>query len=137
MVKPLLLVSAATLIFLAAISVPAPVAAGGQAGAKAPPDALAKAKKIFAIDCAMCHNANGDGKTDLAKDMQLTLLDWTNPASLSTKSDQELFDLIRKGKDKMPPEDASRAKDEDIKNLILYIRDLPKEQPAAAAPTAQ
>ena len=26
-----------------------------------------KAKKMYNVDCAVCHNQNGDGKTDLAK----------------------------------------------------------------------
>jgi len=70
--------------------------------------------------------------------MNVTLADWTDPKSLSTKSDQELFDTIRKGKgDKMPPEDVGRAKDADVWGLITYIRGLSKGQPAApAAPDA-
>ncbi|HEY1159712.1 MAG TPA: cytochrome c [Terracidiphilus sp.] len=93
-----------------------------------------KAKKLYGMDCAICHGENGSGKTDLAKDMQLTLADWTDPKSLASKSDQELFDMIRKGKDKMPPEDASRAKNDDVWNLIIYLRGFSKGQPAAAPP---
>jgi hypothetical protein len=81
----------------------------------------------------MCHGDNGDGQTDLAKDMQLTLSNWTDPKTLAGKDDQELFKLIRNGKDKMPPEDGSRAKDDDIKGLIQYIRGFSKGQAAAAA----
>jgi cytochrome c5 len=99
---------------------------------------LAKAKQLYSIDCAMCHGDNGNGKTDLATSMQVTLNDWTDPKSLADKSDQELFDDIRKGKgDKMPPEDAGRAKDDDVRNLIIYIRGFSKGQPgASAAPAA-
>jgi hypothetical protein len=32
----------------------------------------------------------------------------------------------------MPPEDAGRAKNDELWNLITYIRNLPKGQPAAA-----
>jgi mono/diheme cytochrome c family protein len=93
-----------------------------------------RAKKLYAMDCAICHGDNGNGKTDLAKDMQLTLLDWTDPKTLATRSDQQLFDAIRKGKDKMPPEDVGRAKNDEVWNLIIYIRGLSKGQPAAAPP---
>jgi hypothetical protein len=31
----------------------------------------------------------------------------------------------------MPPEDAGRAKDDDVRNLIVYIRSFSKGQPAA------
>jgi mono/diheme cytochrome c family protein len=95
-----------------------------------------KAKKMYAVDCAVCHGDTGDGKADLAKDMGLTMDDWTDPKALAGKSDQELFDIIRKGKDKMPPEDASRAKDSEVWGLVNYIRGFAKSQPAApAAPT--
>jgi cytochrome c len=61
---------------------------------------LERAKKLYQVDCAMCHGDNGDGKTDLAKDMQLSLPDWTNPATLAGKLDQSLFNAIRNGKGK-------------------------------------
>jgi hypothetical protein len=85
----------------------------------------------------MCHGDNGNGKTDLAASMNLTLTDWTDPKSLAAVSDKDLFDAIRKGKgDKMPPEDASRAKDEEVRALIAYIRGFSKGQPSAPAPAA-
>jgi Cytochrome C oxidase, cbb3-type, subunit III len=61
-----------------------------------------------------------------AKAKKLTLTDFTDPKTLSGKSDAELFDIIKNGKDKMPPEDASRAKPGDIWNLVLYIRGMAK-----------
>jgi len=87
-------------------------------------DGLAKAKKIYAVDCAVCHGDNGNGKTDLATSMELKLSDWTDPKSLADKSDQDLFDVIRKGKDKMPPEEAGRANDDAVKGLVQYLRSL-------------
>jgi cytochrome c5 len=98
---------------------------------KASPESLAKAKKTYGYDCAMCHGANGDGKTDLAKDMKLTMNDWTDPKSLSAMTDGQLFQAIRNGKDKMPPEDASRAKDDDVWNLVIYVRNLAKKGASA------
>jgi cytochrome c5 len=142
MLKPLLLVS--TLILLPVIA-PGPAAApptgaAGQDSASPRPSAasLEKAKKTYAVDCAMCHGDNGNGKTDLAKDMSLTMDDWTNPASLAGKSDKQLFDIIRNGKDKMPPEDPGRASDNDVRALIYHIRNFSKGQtaPAEAPPAA-
>jgi hypothetical protein len=40
-----------------------------------------------------------------------------------------LFNTIRNGKDKMPPEEVGRASDTDVWNLIIYIRGLSKGQP--------
>ena len=129
--KPLLLLST---VLLAGYAVSA------QAQAK-PGEIPAHVKTIYKVDCALCHGDNGNGKTDLATGMGLTLSDFTDPRTLQTKTDQELFDLIRKGKDKMPPEEENRAKDAEIKSLIVYVRSLSKGQPApagtpAATPTA-
>src|SRR5271168_4540252 len=96
MAKPVSFLSAVILFVVAAA--PAPGIGpqdGAKGGAKMSPaaESLAKAKKLYAIDCAMCHGDNGNGQTDLAKDMELKLLDWTDPKSLSDKSDQDLTTL--------------------------------------------
>jgi mono/diheme cytochrome c family protein len=135
MPKPFLLFSAVVLFVCAAAPSMGriPQEPSGKGAAKSAVDTQARAKKLYAQDCSMCHGDNGNGQTDLAKDMQLTLTDWTDAKSLSGKSDQDLFSLIRNGKDKMPPEDAGRAKDDEVKGLILYIRGFSKGSPAAAA----
>jgi len=142
MFKSLLLFSAATLLAFApsaSISAtpqetaPAAPAAGAKNPVKPTPEGLAKAKATYQIDCAMCHGDNGNGKTDLAQSMGLTIEDWTNPSTLANKEDQALFNQIRNGKDKMPPEDAARVKDNEVWNLVSYIRSFSKGQPAAAA----
>jgi cytochrome c5 len=138
MLKSFLLFTAAVLLVCTSVLAPArpPQEAGtgsaAKGSAKASTDTHAKAKKLYDLDCALCHGATGDGKTDLAKDMQLTLLDWTDPKSLAGMSDQALFDAIRKGKGKMPPEDDARAKNDDVRNLVNYIRKLAKDQPVPA-----
>jgi mono/diheme cytochrome c family protein len=96
-------------------------------------ESQAKAKKIYGVDCAMCHGDNGSGKSDLATAMQVKLLNWTDPAALANLSDGDLFKIIRNGKDKMPPEVAGRADDTEVWNLIIYIRKM--SQPAAATPS--
>ena len=99
-----------------------------------------RVKQIYKNDCALCHGESGNGKSDLATSMNLVLLDYTDPKSLAGKSDQELFDAIRKGRDKMPPEDEARAKDAEVRGLVAYVRGLSKGQtsaaPAAATPAA-
>jgi cytochrome c5 len=93
----------------------------------ATPESQAKAKKMWGYDCEMCHGATGNGKTDLANDMKLSLTDLSDPKTLDGKTDAELFDLIKNGKGKMPPEDAARAKPNDIWNLVIYTRSLAKK----------
>jgi mono/diheme cytochrome c family protein len=143
MLKPFLLLSAAVLFVIA--PTPTPILASGGTPQDTPAStnpvkpttaSQDKAKKLFAQDCSICHGDNGNGKTDLATSMGVTLADWTDPKSLADKSDQQLFDIIRKGKDKMPPEDAGRAKNDEVWGLITYIRNLSKNQPAAPPPAA-
>ena len=104
---------------------PAP-ATGTKSPAKPTAEGLAKAKTLYQMDCAMCHGDNGNGKTDLATSMSLTLSDWTSPDTLAGKDDQVLFSTIRNGKDKMPAEEAGRANDIAVSNLIAYIRNFSK-----------
>ena len=143
MLKSFLLFTAVVLLVTAAAPAPArppqEASANAKSGVKLSPEAHARAKKLYELDCALCHGSSGDGKTDLAKDMQLTLIDWTDPKSLSGMSDQVLYDAIRKGKGKMPPEDEGRAKNDDIHYLVIYIRKFANySQPATtAAPAAQ
>lgn len=142
MLKTVLLLSSAILLGVAGSPAPSPhpgslpqepAASGAKNPVKATPESQAKAKKTYGFDCALCHGATGDGKTDLAKDMQLTLTDLTDPKALAGKSDGDLFEIIRKGKDKMPPEEAARAKDDDVWNLVIYVRSLAKGGTATAA----
>jgi cytochrome c5 len=143
MLKPLLFVSAIVLFGITAASAPGPEpqkAAHASASDQKNPiksaeKAQARAKELYGQDCSVCHGETGDGKTDLAKDMGVTLGDWTDPKTLAGKQDQELFDAIRNGKGKMPAEGVDRAKDDEVRNLILYIRSLAKLQPAAAPET--
>jgi hypothetical protein len=65
--------------------------------------------------------------------MQLNLTDLTDPKTLESKTDDQLFDLIRKGNGKMPGEEPARAKNDEVKALIQYIRHMSKDQPAAPA----
>lgn len=131
--KPLLLLPAVLLIGYAAVRVPSTFAQAGENGKTAP--VAEHVKKLYQMDCAICHGATGDGKTDLGKDMGVTS-DFTDPKTFAGKTDDELMQIIRKGKDKMPPEDAGRAKDADVKALVAYLRTLSKNGPAPAAAPA-
>ena len=101
-----------------------------EAAAKANPvkpsaESLAKGKKLYGFDCTMCHGQNGDGKGDMAADMK-NVTDFTNPEALKNRTDGELFYVIRRGKGEMPPE-GDRAKNDDIWNMVNYVRSLAKK----------
>jgi mono/diheme cytochrome c family protein len=142
MLKSFLLLSAVVLFALAPIksqgsnpqSTPAAPEAAPTATTTNPvkptADSQAKAKSLYQIDCAMCHGDNGNGKTDLAKSLGVTMPDFTDPKTLTGVPDGQLFDKIRNGKDKMPPEASGRANDNMVWNLIIYLRGMSKGQPA-------
>ena len=92
---------------------------------KSSPESLNKGKKLYGIDCAMCHGENGDGKGDMAADLK-NVSDFTKPDTLKNRTDGELFYEIRKGKGDMPPE-GDRAKNDDIWNVVNYVRSLAKK----------
>jgi cytochrome c len=98
-------------------------------------ESQARAKMLYRRDCAFCHGDIGDGKNT----MDVTLADWTNPSTLAGKTDSDLFATIRNGVgDKMPPEDAGRATDPEIWNLVIYVHSFSKNHapapPATPAP---
>jgi mono/diheme cytochrome c family protein len=110
----------------------APVQLGpGKNPVKPTAESQTKAKKLYGFDCALCHGDNGNGKTDLADGMKLTLGDWTDAKTLAGREDWELFNIIRNGKGPMPPEALGRATDTEVWNLIIFIRSLAKPQPLA------
>ena len=113
-------------------------AAGSSAAATAftqlPPEAQTKAKAIYKIDCELCHGEDGNGQTDVAKSMNLVMENWTDGKVLAPKADKDLADMIRKGKDPMPPEPTDRATDAQVHNLVLYIRSLAKAVPDVVPP---
>jgi mono/diheme cytochrome c family protein len=124
----------------------APAAAPAQAPApvnyprnpvKPTAESQSKAKTLYQMDCSMCHGDNGNGKSDLATSMELTLGDWTDPKTLAGHADGEFFAIIRSGKDKMPPEESGRASDDQVWNLVIYIRSFSKGQAGAASSAAK
>jgi mono/diheme cytochrome c family protein len=81
----------------------------------------------------MCHGKDGDGKGDLAADMKVKLLDYTDPAALKDKTDGELFYIIKNGKGEMTGE-GDRLKPDEMWNLVNYVRSFSKN--SAAKPKA-
>lgn len=91
------------------------------------PESQAHAKMVYGMDCAICHGEKGNGKGELVGDMHLTIKDFNDPSGIKSKSDGELFTIIKQGDDKAKmPAEGPRAKDEDIWNLVVYIRSLSK-----------
>jgi len=86
----------------------------------------AKGKKLYGYDCAMCHGKDGDGKGDMAADMK-NMPDFTHQDALKGRTDGELFYIIRNGKGEDMPPEGDRAKDEDVWNMVNYVRSFAKK----------
>jgi len=97
---------------------------------------LADGKKLYGYQCAMCHGEKGDGKSEMAVSMKMTLKDYTNHDALKDFTDGTLHYILEKGKGKMPGQEG-RMRAEQKWNLVNYIRSLakkPGEVPKPAAP---
>jgi mono/diheme cytochrome c family protein len=148
--KPFLILSA---LVLAGVSAPPPQAPQSGSAAPAAPatdakipleavnqvnpvkpgaESLARAKKIYGYECAMCHGDNGGGAGDLAKSMKAKMVDLRDPAALKGRTDGEIYYIINHGMGEMEGEGA-RVKPDDTWNLVNYVRSLSKGQPAVAS----
>ena len=129
MLQPLFILPALLLFALspqqpAASSAPSTIPAGAAQATnpvKPTPESLARAKKMYGYDCAMCHGENGNGKGDLVADMKLVLKDYSDPAALKDLSDGEIFYIIKNGKGQMSGE-GDRAKPDDLWNIVILLR---------------
>lgn len=100
---------------------------------KPTPESLGRAKKWWSLDCEMCHNKNGDGKGETAKDMKLTMVDFTDPNTLKDRTDGEVYWIIKNGHNDMPAE-GPRITTEQGWDLVNYVRSLAKKKDSEAKP---
>src|ERR1700722_2936289 len=108
-------------VMLAALASPCAFAGNGPAAAKG--DAAA-GKDIFTKRCQMCHGPDANGDTPIAKALGATIPDYRSKTVQDLKDD-EIKDVITKGKNKMPAQ--SGLSDDDIANLIAFIRTFAKK----------
>ena len=80
------------------------------------------AADIYKTKCSACHGKNGAGDSMLGKNLKLRAL---ASDEVQERSDDELFAIISKGKNRMPPFDRKLSKDQ-IRDLVKYVRALKK-----------
>jgi cytochrome c6 len=90
-------------------------------GAAAASDAAA-GKTLFTSKCAICHGADGAGKTSIGKNLKIKDL---HSPDVQKQSDTDLKAIITNGKNKMP---AFKGKltEPQIDDVLAYIRELGK-----------
>jgi mono/diheme cytochrome c family protein len=84
---------------------------------------VARGKKIFSTQCALCHGDNGDGKGEVAAEMKLGMPNFIKPETLKDRTDGEIFAIIGTATDPMPSQ-AGRMSDVRRWNLVNYLRAL-------------
>lgn len=79
---------------------------------------------LYKSKCAMCHGADGSGDTPTGKAMKVTDL---RSAEVQKQTDAQLIASTTTGKNKMP---AFKGKltDDQIKDLVKYVRELAKKK---------
>ncbi|HWO01745.1 MAG TPA: cytochrome c [Blastocatellia bacterium] len=103
----------AALISSAALALPG-------SGAYARASYAADAAATFKAKCASCHAADGSGSTAAGKSLKVLDL---RSAEVQKQSDAQLYEIIAKGKDKMPGYEKPLGAD-TCKALVAHIRKL-------------
>ena len=88
----------------------------------ASPAAAQDAAATYKSKCAMCHGPDGKGS---AMGTKMGAHDFTS-ADVQKQTDEQLTEVITKGKGKMPAYEG-KLKDTEIKDLVGYIRGLAKK----------
>ncbi len=73
---------------------------------------------LYKSKCQGCHGADGTGSTPMGK--KLAARDFHDP-EVKKQSDEELFEITKKGKGKMPAYD-KKLTDQQMKDLVKYVR---------------
>jgi mono/diheme cytochrome c family protein len=101
-----------------------------------PPAGATRAQRLYYAYCVECHGVDGRGSWR-AKLFLLRPGDLTDHARIGADSDQYLFDLIKHGgatigRSGMPAFGAQLS-DDDIAQLVHYVRELSSTAPPRAA----
>ncbi|MEK6680798.1 MAG: cytochrome c [Nitrospirota bacterium] len=89
----------------------------------------AEAKSNYMMYCSPCHGENGRGNGPQAEAMEVPPRNHTDGNYLSTRSDEQLFKVVKEGgpaigfSRSMPPFDYTLTEDE-IKGVVKYVRTL-------------
>lgn len=78
---------------------------------------------VFKSKCAPCHGADGSGNTAMGKKLSVRNM---GSSEVQNQSDAQLYNIIAKGKGKMPGYEKSLSR-QQIDQLVAYIRQLGKK----------
>ena len=92
---------------------------------------VAKGKAKYQEVCAACHGPNGKGDGPAAAGLPVKPRNHTDGAYMKKLKDQQIFDTIKKGgqamgKSPLMPPWGGQLSDDQIRDLVAYIRTLAK-----------
>ena len=99
-----------------------------KAGA-APAGNAAAGREVHVANCAKCHGPGGKGDGPAGKLLKTKPADWTDKAKMGKLSDSDLFNVIKGGgkavgKSVLMPAWAGKLSDDQIRDVIAFIRSL-------------
>jgi cytochrome c6 len=83
------------------------------------------AASLYKAKCAACHAADGSGSNDMGKKLGSPDL---RSDTVQKETDAQLADSIANGKGKKMPAYKGKLTDDQIKDLVGYIRELAKQK---------
>lgn len=81
-----------------------------------------RGRVIFKITCASCHGQFGTGRGPLADLMNIPMIDFTISKDMEKMSDEKLIDITRDGKGEYMPSWKGTLNDDEITDVVAYIR---------------
>ncbi len=93
---------------------------------------------LYRVYCTQCHGIEGDGNGINAPHMAVQPRDHTDPSEMATRTDEDLFKVIKHGgkainKSVLMPAWGGNLSDEQIHALVAHLRDLCCQDAAQAA----
>lgn len=97
----------------------------------APAQARETAADNYKTYCVQCHGMEGNGKGINIRDMSVQPRDHTDAKAMSTRSDADLFKVIKEGglsidKSVLMPPWGDTMSDDDIHDMVQHLRTLCK-----------
>lgn len=92
-----------------------------------PATAEESGKDLYNTYCAQCHGMEGNGMGVNVRDMSVQPRDHTDAEAMSSRSDADLFKVIKEGgqainKSVLMPPWGDALSDEEINRLVKYLR---------------
>ena len=97
----------------------------------ASPAPAADVNELYKLHCLKCHGAEGKGDGESLKKVKGKAIDWTNKTEMAKLSNQDVFDIIWQGgggvgKSKIMPVYKGKLKEEEAKELAIFVRSFAK-----------